>query len=354
MDTLTPIPTPPAQRWREFRIQTLPVVTFLVVMVCVGMLWKQYVLPTNIIGEVEAVRANLISTVPGTLKELKVSRFDRVTNGQVVAVISTMDTETFQASLRSIEADLKLMRARMQLDMERNAATYEGMRLDLLQERVDLAIERVNNKFYESEVIRQRQLLTNTPVLIDMTTYEYWVRLAETTRTNIVEREKYLAEKEKTLPVLAPGTKADEAIVEAIRAQEEKLRAEVMTISLKSPIDGMVSFVLHAQGEKVVANMPLITISAVSSTRIIGYVRKPFSNMPKPGDTVQIRRQTFKRESAQATVLEVSSQLEPITSTLVPAQAGVKVELGLAFAISMPAELALIPGEPVDLIFGKK
>ena len=204
MDTLTPIPTPPAQRWREFRIQTLPIVTFLVVMVCVGMLWKQYVLPTNIIGEVEAVRANLISTVPGTLKELKVSRFDRVTNGQVIAVISTMDTETFQASLRSIEADLKLMRARMQLDMERNAATYEGMRLDLLQERVDLAIERVNNKYYESEVIRQRQLLTNTPVLIDMTTYEYWVRLAETTRTNIVEREKYLAEKEKALPALAP------------------------------------------------------------------------------------------------------------------------------------------------------
>ena len=353
MDTLAPIPTPPAQRWREFRIQTLPIVTFLVVIVCVGLLWKQYVLPTNIVGEVEAVRANIISTVPGTLRELKVVRFDRVTNGQVIAMISTMDTELFQASLHSIEADLKLMRARMQLDMERNATSYEGLRLQFLNERVELAIERVNNKYYESEVARQQQLLTNAPPLIDISAYEAAVRLAESSRTNIIEREKYLAEKEKTLPALVPATKADEAIVETIRAQEEKLRAQAMLIPLKSSIDGMVSFVLHSQGEKFVANTPLVTISAVSSTRIVGYVRKPFSGMPKVGDTVQIRRQTIRREMALGTVLNVSGQLEPISANLIPAQAGVKVEMGLPFAVSLPTELALIPGESVDLLFGK-
>ena len=143
-------------------------------------------------------------------------------------------------------------------------------------------------------------------------------------------------------------------ILEAIRAQEEKLRAEVMTITLKAPMDGMVSFVLHAEGEKIVANMPLITISAVSSSRIVGYVRKPFSGLPKVGDTVQIRRQTVKREMAQGTVLNVSGQLEAISPTLVPPQAGTKAEMGLPFAVSLPAELALIPGESVDLLFGKK
>ena len=354
MDTLAPIPTPPAQRWREFRIQTLPIVTFLVVIVCVGLLWKQYVLPTNIVGEVEAVRANIISTVPATLKELKVARFDRVTNGQVVAVLSTMDTELFQATLHSIEADLKLLRARIQLDMERNDYDYESLRLQFLNERVVLAVERVNNRYYESEVARQQQLLTNAPPLIDISAYEAAVRLAESSRTNIIEREKYLAEEEKILPGLIPLTKADEAIVEAIRAQEEKLRAQAMLIPLKSPIDGMVSFVLHSQGEKIIANTPLVTISAVASTRIVGYVRKPFSGLPKVGDTVQIRRQTVKREMAQGTVLNVSGQLEAISPTLVPPQAGTKAEMGLPFAVSLPAELALIPGESVDLLFGKK
>ena len=74
---LAPIPTPPAQRWREFRIQALPVITFLGILACVVVMWRQYVLPTNIGGEVEAIRANIISSVPGTIKELKVKRFQR-------------------------------------------------------------------------------------------------------------------------------------------------------------------------------------------------------------------------------------------------------------------------------------
>src|SRR5690349_15169011 len=106
MEPLAPIPTPPAQRWREFRIQALPVVTFLCLLVGVVLLWREYVMPANIIGEVEAVRANIISSVPGTIRELKVKRFDRVKAGEEIAQIATMDPELFQASLRAIEADL--------------------------------------------------------------------------------------------------------------------------------------------------------------------------------------------------------------------------------------------------------
>ncbi len=354
MDPLAPIPTPPAQRWREFRIQALPVLTFLVILVCVVALWHQYVLPANLIGEVEAVRANIISSVPGTIKELKVKRFDRVKAGEEIAQIATMDPDLFQTSLRAIEADLKLMRARMQLDIQRNGVEYENFRLQYLSERADLALQQVNAKYYEAEVVRQRQLLTNDPPLIDMTIFEFWVRLAESTRTNAIAKEMALAEREKLLPVLVPAAPADDVILENIKAQEEKLRATQQTISLKSPIDGMVSMVEHLQGEKIVENLPIVTISAVQATRIVGYVRKPFSDIPKVGDTITIRRQTFKREVAQGTVTEVSGQLEQISPTLIPPASGVKIELGLPFAITLPTELALIPGEPVDLIFSKK
>src|SRR6185436_6665330 len=100
MDPLAPIPTPPAQRWREFRIQALPVVTFLGVLACVVALWGKYVVPTNMVGEVETMQANVITAVPGTIKEVKVKRFQRVRAGEEIAVISTMDAETLQASLR--------------------------------------------------------------------------------------------------------------------------------------------------------------------------------------------------------------------------------------------------------------
>jgi hypothetical protein len=137
------------------------------------------------------------------------------------------------------------------------------------------------------------------------------------------------------------------------------LRSEGQIVSIKSPIDGMVSAVWRHQGEKIVANanVPIVTISSLQPSRIIGYVRKPFSEMPKQGDIVNIRRQSFKREAAQGVVLEVSGQVEPISGTLVPAQpmqVGTAVlEMGLPFAVSIPSEMTLIPGEAVDLFFTK-
>jgi multidrug resistance efflux pump len=317
-------------------------------------LWQHYIVPTSIVGEVESTHAYVISSVPGTIKDLKVQRFQQVKAGDEIAQISTMDAETLQASLRSIEAELKLMRARMQIDVERNENAFQQLRFEYLKERVELAWERVNSAIYDREVERQQQLLT-TNRLVTLTEYDYWVRLAATSKTNVLEKERYLAEKERILPTLAPATKADEAVLEAIKAQEEALQATSQTISLKAPIEGTITFVAHHTGEKIVPNTPLATISANSATRIVGYLRRPWSPIPKPGDTVQIRRQSsFKREYAQGTVLEVSGQLEPIAVNLVPAPNGGTNELGLPFSVSIPAELALIPGEPVDLILNRK
>ena len=354
MDALPPIPTPPSQRWREFRIQMLPVITFLGITLCIVLLWRQYVLPTNIVGEVESVRVNVISSVPGTIKELKVKRFDRVREGQEIAQISTMTLELYEASLRAIEADFKLMRSRIELEIKRDTLNYQVARIDYLNKRVDLSLERINAQVYETQFGRQQTLLTNAPGLYAATEADFWRRLAETARHNVVEREKVLTDTEKTLATLSPTPPGEDVFLEAVKAQEEKLRATQMTVSIRSPIDGMISLVDHYAGEKIVPNVPILTVSAVQATRIIGFVRKPFSEIPKQGDLVTIRRQSFKREVANGIVLEVSGQLEPITPTLVPVVSGVKVELGLPFAVSFPADFALIPGEPVDLIFSKR
>lgn len=352
--SLAPIPTPPAQRWREFRIQALPVITFLGILVCVVLMWRQYVLPTNIVGEVESVRATVMSSVEGTIKELKVKRFQRVAVGEEIAIVSTMDAETLQTALRAIETDLKVMRARMDLDVARNEQSYQQSRIDYLKERIELAAERVNAEIYEAEVARQYKMFTNNPPLTSESVYDEARRLALTARTNVAERELFLQETERTLAKLVPANQAEQAIQAAIDAKEAELQATSRTVSLKSPIDGMVSLVGFYQGQKVVRNSPIAIISATSATRIVGYIRKPFSEIPKQGDMVTIRRQTFKREIAQGIVLEVSGQLEQITPTLIPAVPGVKIELGLPFAVSIPTELALIPGEPVDLIFAQK
>lgn len=355
MDPLAPIPTPPSQRWREFRIQALPVMTFIAVLICVVALWGRYVVPTNMVGEVEMVQANIISAVPGTIREMKVQRFQRVKAGEEIAVVSTMDAATVQASLRAVEAEMKLMRARMQLDIERNTQSYQQTYLDYLSERAELVSERVRARLYQLEADRLEQLLTNTPPLTSKTEFEAALLLAETSRTNVVEREKYLAEKEKILPMLVPATNADAAILDAIKAQEELLQAEGQTVSIKAPIDGVISAVHQFSGSKIVENMSIAVISSTEATRIIGYVRRPYEAIPKPGDTVKIRRHSFKREVAEGTVLDVSGHLAPISTALVPFPMNSNTnELGMPFAVSVPAQLALLPGESVDLILNKK
>src|SRR5215510_707629 len=113
MESLPKIPSPPAHRWREFRIRVMPVVVFFVV------LWKNHLSAPTVMGEVEVVKADIKSEKVGTLANLSVTRFQLVTNGQILAKLITADDEALTASLDVIEADLKLMRARMNQDQVR-------------------------------------------------------------------------------------------------------------------------------------------------------------------------------------------------------------------------------------------
>ena len=79
MEKLSPIPMAAGHRWREFRIKYIPVLTFCIALVAVVFIWKDHVAAPSFVGEVETVRADVISTVPGLLIELNVDRFDKVT-----------------------------------------------------------------------------------------------------------------------------------------------------------------------------------------------------------------------------------------------------------------------------------
>jgi hypothetical protein len=229
MEPLAPIPTSPAQRWREFRIRTLPVLTFFGVLACVVLLWREFVIPTSVLGEVEGTRALIITAVPGTIKEIKVQRFQRVKAGDEIAIVSPM---------------------------------------------------------------------------------------------------------ESGLPA---------------RALEDDLT------TLKSPIDGVVTMVNYQPGAKVLPNMPIAVISAVQAHRIIGYVRKPYSCIPKPDDTVQIRHQTVQCETAPGTVLDVPGQFELISATLLPPlRLSAPAARGLPVAVPIPPDLSLLPAEAIDLILDKR
>lgn len=69
--TWSVIPTPPAQRWREFRFQILPGLTFFLGLVAVILLWSQYVIPISMPGPGAIQRAHDSSPKTGSLAQSK-------------------------------------------------------------------------------------------------------------------------------------------------------------------------------------------------------------------------------------------------------------------------------------------
>src|SRR5262245_2585068 len=127
MESLPPIPTPPAQRWREFRIQILPLIVFVVLLAAIAFMWRYFVQPAGMVCVVDGVKANVISLHDGILADLSVDRLQYVTNGQVIGRIISTDPDVLRASIASIEADLKVLRARMRLDEKRNDQSYQQL-----------------------------------------------------------------------------------------------------------------------------------------------------------------------------------------------------------------------------------
>jgi multidrug resistance efflux pump len=366
MDPRPPIPTPLEQRWREFRIQVLPVVFFLGVVAALAFVWRYYIQPVSVVGEVEAIKANAASHLDGTIVELAVDRFDHVTNGQVLGKVQTTDPALLAASLAALAADLKIVKVQVDLDRTRNLDAFARMKLDLLTERVALNLARIRLVQAEKEFERMQKLYDLgvvpagvapgvAPQRRDIVGYDVTLRDRDALRAEVEDRTKLIAEWEKQLQqmesvgqVNAPGQ--DSLVNEVIQAKEQQLQQTMAPVFLVAPIDGMVSTVWRRLGERIVRGEPILTISAPVGDHIVGYMRQPFDRIPTVQDTVEVQTRGLRRVKGEGRVLQVGAQVEPINPALISTDAN-RLELGLPILISMPPSLrdSLRPGQVVDL-----
>jgi multidrug resistance efflux pump len=364
--SLKPIPIPTRQRWREFRVAYLPLITFAALVVLIGWMWTHYVAPANIIGEVETVRANVISVVAGTVTELKVDRLETVTNGQELAVATVRDPEQIDAELAAAEADLRLMRARMDLDQTRNLDSYSRLREQLLAEQLSLELARIHLQQAEDEFERATKLygekliprgvgdaLSGGGIVSSRNDFGYDVALRDrdALRAEVTAREKTVSELETGVRRLqAAGAEkvdpSDGAVERAIAAQRERLQRLDKPVVLRSPINGFVSVINHLAGGRVMAGQPILVVSAEKSDRIIAWVRQPITTRPQVGDVVEVRRMRLGQRPFEATVVRVGKQLEQINPTAVLLNQSIeRAEFGLPLIVKAADTLDLIPGE---------
>lgn len=370
----TPIPTPSGTLFREFRIQAVPYIAFVMVVGITAWLWQGYVGPATWVGEVESVRGVVSSMGPGRLAHVQVDALQRVTAGQILARVITVEPRILEAQISLSKARIDLIRvgSDSELRKQNSLVNLEGLRLDWMSKRVDWLSAKARSSYRQLELARLEKLrsgVTNggsaspLPVL-SQNDLDISRRDAAVEEAAVVELEQLVAKIGASIQQLSASrsegqdSPSTSAAIEVESKNLDLLESQMMPIDLVAPFDGVVSVVHRWSGETIQAGEPILTVSQEKPSRVVSFIRQPIQVQTQPGMKVEVRARGGKREIGVGEVLRVGSQLEPIAPSLLPRTSGMPaggnsvgstIENGLPVLVSLPANLTLYPGEVVDL-----
>jgi len=367
MKVLPPIPTPLRQRLKPIRQKWVPLIVLLVVFVAIALMWRRMARPTSFVGMVETVQTVVTTPDAGMLTNISINPLQEVVAGDVVAEVMTTDPRTANNRLSVLRGRMQLMEMELDpvLNRQRNALDYERLMVDCAKIKDDLAtskamLEGARSKFkLESDLKEQGISSTQT--------YEAALAQKNALEATVSEKEKIVALTEKSLERLAymadsfvPGGEND-PLKAALGVEADKVKlfqAKMRPLELQAPIDGIVTTLHKRPGEQVQPGDAIVTITARKPERILGYLPQAFPINPTVGMKVEVATRSplsFWRVRSVATITGVSPHLETINNLLVrPITPGLSAEqqlpmLGRVISISLPADLKLLPGQPLDI-----
>jgi multidrug resistance efflux pump len=346
-DKLPPIPTPASQRWREFRIQVLPFVMFVVVLVAIVVLWKNYVQPIGVIGFAETNQVSVTSLSDGVIEQLYVESFQTVTQGQAIAVVMGTAPDLLAAQVNSALSDIAMLDDRLKQDQAR---VFQN-RLDSEQRLLDYELTQASaqsdwivrsNEFGRAQVEFSKKILSQADFdrikgVFDSLSIQ--IRAREKAITSLSASLNQMRQMERDQPKGADDARA---------AKKTELEVMLKPSTLRAPIDGMVSMVHRRQGERILRGDAVATVVDPVARRVIGYVRQPVSLLPTTNDTVQILKRTAPSVTAPGRIERIGAQFEFINPALLSTDTK-RMEVGLPILVSVPPGFPLVPGEYVTL-----
>ena len=367
MKVLPPIPTPLRQRLKPIRQKWVPIIVLLVVMVAIALVWRRIARPTSFVGVVETVQTVVTTPDAGVLTNISINPLQDVVAGDVVAEVLTTDPRTVNSRLSVLRGRMQLMEMELDpvLNRQRNALDYERLMVDCAKIKDELAtaralLEGARSRF-KLETNLRAQGISSTE------TYEDALAQKNALEASVAEKEKIVALTEKSLERLAymadsfvPGGEND-PLRAALVVEEDKVKlfqAKLRPLELLAPIDGIVTLLHKRPGEQVLPGDAIITITARKPERILGYLPQAFPINPTVGMKVEVATRSplsFWRIKSIATITGVSPNLEPITNLLMrPIIPGLSMDqqlpvLGRVISISLPVDLNLLPGQPLDI-----
>jgi multidrug resistance efflux pump len=367
MNALPPITTPVRQHLRRARQQVLPVVTLVLLLFAIALIWKRMARPTSFVGMVETIQTLITSPDAGLLTNIAILPLQEVVAGDVIAEIMTTDPRTVNSRLSVLRGRMQLMEMELDpiLNRQRSALDYERLVVDCAKIRDDLATAKALLEGAKIKLKRESELVPQG--LTSGQDYDNALTQKNALEVTVAEKEKIVALTEKSLERLAymadtfvPGGEND-PLKAALAVEEEKMKlfqAKLKPLELHAPFDGVITILHKRPGEQVLPGDPIATITSRKPERILGYLPQTFPINPKVGMKVEVATRSplsFLRNRSVCTITGVSPHLENITNVLArPINPGVSADsqvpvLGRVVSVSLPADLNLLPGQPLDI-----
>lgn len=281
--SLPPIPTPPALRWREFRIRFLPGLVFLAALGASVWVWHDHVAAPTLVGEVAVRRAHVACLQAGQVARLNVEQYAEVRVNDPIAEVHVCDPRYLESTIGVVKAEAEILRLQLDplLAQERIKVDLERLRLDLLNQKVLLATARVELRYAEAEYERMTALREGSDDVVSDSDVDAALRDRDSARQELDGRSNLVQQIERNLTTLRANRPlpTDSPVPEgwqaALELQEQRLKqalAEFGPITLLAPIPGTVSTVYRRSGENVAAGEPIVTITATHSDRIQAFL----------------------------------------------------------------------------------
>ncbi len=380
MDQPDRIPIPWSHRLKWLRIQALPLVIFAVCAVATVRLWKSQSGTARAVGEVYAVRVELVSRLDGLLTEVPYRRlqlFERVQAGDVVL---RLDDQTIRATLVTLgkaldEAKGQVVKAEEQIrideaseqlrrlaEVRRRAIRVEQARLTMLETRTVLETDKVELQRLKEQASAIKEAFDKGAInRLEFTNAQLQRdRIAQRIASNeqvLTEAQGQLTRATDQMKEFTPEQTIQVAklltpLRSAIEVQEAKIRElelQVKALEIRSPIDGTVVAITCWPGQAVKAGDPIATVATEQSHYVISYIRQQQRIRPVLGAPVEIRSRSNPSEVIDGIVDRIGPQVEAVPSHQLRDPR--VVEWGLPVRIALDGKQNVRPGELVDLKF---
>lgn len=374
------IRTPWPRRWERWRRTVLPLVTFVGSAVLLTWLWRDHGALPGGIGEVEAIRVDVVARVDGTLVPLSqplTTLFERVHAGQVVA---RLDDRSAQTKLETVRAEIVRLRKSMEVeqarialseadrqeghlrDVARLAWEFEQFRLGVLDRQATMEADRVVLQRHETRLgfltpLHEQGMVSDVEFSDEQLLLQEVRKRLDTNAAILKENEKQqqaAAERLSSFPplALAEVNALLTSVQAAIAVEESRIREvqlEIENLESRAPLAGTVVAVHRYPGQSVRAGDPILTIASEQARHIVSYVPQERSATTMVGEGVVVRARAAGSQPRESIVESVGPQVElvPVHQRRNPQVP----EWGLPVRVLLPEGLDVRPGELIDVTF---